>query len=128
MNVAIWLASVLVIGWALWWVAAPWAKRKREAAEKAYREMRAKGVEVGRIEVTLHLKDGKSVDLEFVGEHTDWGDGYEWTTSAWQMFDDWMSRCGRRGMYSYDKKFINIDLVKEVTYVRSKHSVKHDNE
>lgn len=116
---------IVVVAVAVTWVIFPSLRRKRKEADKAYQEKRAKGVEVGHIDVMLHLKDGKTVELYFDGSYHEFGD-WEWVTTAYSKFDAWMERCGKLGMYSYDKKYINIDLVKEITYTHSKHSVKHE--
>lgn len=113
---------LVVFGIAAIWLWVPWirAEDKKRAEEK-----RAKGVEVGHVDVVLHLKDGTTVDLYFDGSYHEFGD-LEWVTTAYSMFDRWMERCGKLGMYSYDRQYINIDLVKEITYKCSKRTVKHE--
>ena len=101
-------------------------KKLREEAKKRAAEEHAKGHEVGKVRVSLHLKDGSVIDdLEFVGSHHDYGNDWSFTVSGETRFDEWMKRCGKLHMYSLgDGRYVNIDLVKEITVRRFKHNVK----
>lgn len=82
------------------------------------------GHEVGRVLATLVLKDDMTPwVLEFEGEYVEFG---EWShvISAELRFDRWMERCGKLGMYSLGGgKYVNVDLVKEISVEYKKHTV-----